>query len=186
MGERQGMKMEPRIHFITLGVRDWANAVRFYRDGLGFPLSSSSVDDVAFFRLGGLVLALYPWDKLAADAIVSDEGTGFRGIALAHNVRQREDVARVLDLAVSAGGPAWPSTPSDSTARSTSTSSIPRSDPVDGPSLLRRLEAVSVGYGTRWRTSCNRVRERAIPLPRTLCRARMAPCLQPWTGLADV
>jgi catechol 2,3-dioxygenase-like lactoylglutathione lyase family enzyme len=96
--------MEPRIHFITLGVRNLASAVRFYRDGLGFPLSSSSVDDVAFFRLGGLVLALYPWDKLAADATVSQEGAGFRGIALAHNVRQRDDVAKVLDLAVSAGG----------------------------------------------------------------------------------
>lgn len=96
--------MEPRIHFITLGVRDLANAVRFYRGGLGFPLSSSSVDDVAFFRLGGLVLALYPWDKLAADATVPAEGTGFRGIALAHNVRRREDVAQVLALAAAAGG----------------------------------------------------------------------------------
>lgn len=96
--------MEPRIHFITLGVRDLSTAVRFYRDGLGFPLSSSSVDDVAFFRLGGLVLALYPWDKLAADATVPADGTGFRGIAFAHNVRQREDVAKVLELAVSAGG----------------------------------------------------------------------------------
>src|SRR6266576_3940295 len=96
--------MEPRIHFITLGVRDLANAVRFYRDGLGFPLSPASVDDVAFFRLGGLVLALYPWDKLAADATVPAEGRGFRGVTLAHNVRQKEDVARVLALAKSAGG----------------------------------------------------------------------------------
>ena len=96
--------MEARIHFITLGVRDLTNTVRFYRDGLGFPHSSASVDDVAFFRLGGLVLALYPWDKLAADATVPPEGSGFRGVTLAHNVRQKEDVARVLALSEAAGG----------------------------------------------------------------------------------
>jgi len=95
--------MEARIHFITLGVRDFAAAVRFYRDGLGWPLSRASVDDVAFFRLGGLVLALYPWDKLADDAGVPADGTGFRGVTLAHNVRQREDVEKVLGLAVSVG-----------------------------------------------------------------------------------
>ena len=62
------------------------------------------MDDVAFFRLGGLVLGLYPWDKLAADATVPAEGTGFRGVTLAHNVQRCEDVAKVLELAVSAGG----------------------------------------------------------------------------------
>lgn len=77
MNARPESLMEARIHFITIGVRDLANAVRFYRDGLGFPLSSSSVDDVAFFRLGSLVLALYPWDKLAGDATVPAEGPGF-------------------------------------------------------------------------------------------------------------
>ncbi len=96
--------MDSRIHFITLGVRDFANAVRFYRDGLDFPLSPASVEDVAFFRLGGLVLALYPWDKLAADATVPAAGSGFRGVTLAHNVRQKEDVARVLAQAAAAGG----------------------------------------------------------------------------------
>jgi len=95
--------MEPRIHLITLGVRDFANAVRFYRDGLGWPLSAAGGGVVAFFRLGGLVLALYPWDKLAEDAHVPAGGAGSRGVTLAHNVRQREEVDRVLALAVSAG-----------------------------------------------------------------------------------
>lgn len=95
--------MQARVHIITLGIRDFANAVRFYRDGLGWPLSTASVDDVAFFRLDGLVLALYPWDKLAEDAAVPPAGTGFRGVTLAHNVRRREDVDTILALAVSAG-----------------------------------------------------------------------------------
>ncbi len=95
--------MEARIHFITLGVRDLATAVRFYRDGLGWPLSAASKGDVAFFRTGGVVLALYPREKLAEDAGVPASGNGFRGVALAHNVRRREDVAELLAQAVSAG-----------------------------------------------------------------------------------
>lgn len=95
--------MEPRISFITLGVSDFARSVRFYRDGLGFPLSSASQEDVAFFKTGGVVLALHPTDKLAEDAQVPAEGTGFRGVTLAHNVRSREEVSQVLSRAQNAG-----------------------------------------------------------------------------------
>jgi len=60
--------MEPRITLITLGVRDLDRALRFYRDGLGWPLSSASVaGEVAFFRSHGAVLALYPRDLLVAE-----------------------------------------------------------------------------------------------------------------------
>ena len=96
--------MEPRISFITLGVKDFQRSVTFYRDGLGFPLSSASKDDIAFFKMSGIVLALYPSDKLAEDAHVSPEGSGFGGVTLAHNVRQREEVNEVLSLAAAAGG----------------------------------------------------------------------------------
>jgi uncharacterized glyoxalase superfamily protein PhnB len=96
--------MEPRISFITLGVRDFQHALKFYRDGLGFPLSSASKDDIAFFKTGGVVLALYPSDKLAEDALVPPAGSGFRGVTLAHNVRRREEVSEVLALAAAAGG----------------------------------------------------------------------------------
>ena len=95
--------MEPRISLITLGTRDLARATRFYRDGLGWPLARDSGGDVAFFRTGGVVLALYPRDLLARDARVGEAGTGFGGIALAHNVRSREQVDAVLAEAVAAG-----------------------------------------------------------------------------------
>jgi len=96
--------MDSRISFITLGVSDIERAIRFYRDGLGFPLSSASKDDVAFFKTGGVVLALYPSDKLAEDAKVPAEGSGFRSVTLAHNVRSREEVSQVLARAEAAGG----------------------------------------------------------------------------------
>ncbi|MDP8921415.1 MAG: VOC family protein [Chloroflexota bacterium] len=96
--------MEPRISLITLGVRDLPRAVRFYRDGLGWPVSSVGGDEVAFFRTGGIVLSLYPRHLLAADANLPDEGAGFGGIALAHNVRSKELVDAVLAEVVRAGG----------------------------------------------------------------------------------
>ena len=76
--------LESRISMIALGVRDLPRSVKFYRDGLGFVPSSASNESIAFFKTGGTVLALYPWDKLAEDAQVPDEGHGFRGVTLAH------------------------------------------------------------------------------------------------------
>ena len=95
--------MDPRISLITLGVRDLERSRRFYRDGLGWPLSSASSGDVAFFRTGGAILALYPRHLLAADAHLPDVGTGFGGITLAQNVRDRGDVDAALRTAEAAG-----------------------------------------------------------------------------------
>ncbi len=66
--------------------------------------SSASNENIAFFKTGGAVLALYPWDKLAEDAQVPVEGHGFRGVTLAHNVRERKEVGEVLALASASGG----------------------------------------------------------------------------------
>ena len=96
--------MESRISIIALGVRDLSRSVKFYRDGLKLLLSSASKESIAFFKMGGTVLALYPWDKLAADAQVPDEGHGFRGVTLAHYVRERKEVSEVLALAAASGG----------------------------------------------------------------------------------
>ena len=95
--------MDPYISLVTLGVTDLERALRFYRDGLGWPLSSASGGDVAFFRTGGVVLSLWPRTLLAADAHLADTGSGFGGIALAHNVPSKEAVDRTLTAAVAAG-----------------------------------------------------------------------------------
>lgn len=95
--------MEPRITLLTLCVSDLDRSVRFYRDGLGWPLSSASQDDVAFFRSGGTVLALWSRQALADDAGIAPEGSGFGGVSLAHNVRERTEVDVVLAEALAAG-----------------------------------------------------------------------------------
>jgi len=98
-----GNEMEPRISLITLGVTDLERAVRFYRDGLGWPHSSVGTGEVAFFRLQGTALALYPHEALAADAGLPVARPGFSGVILAHNVRSRDLVDVVMSEAVAAG-----------------------------------------------------------------------------------
>ena len=95
--------MEPRISIITLGVSDLRRSVEFYRDGLGLPLFDENTESIAFFQLQGTWLALYPLETLAEDAGVLAERSGFSGVTLAHNVRTREQVDAVLDVAVAAG-----------------------------------------------------------------------------------
>lgn len=94
--------MEPRISMITLAVADLQRATIFYRDGLGLP-SDEHHEGVVFFPLKGTWLALFPIEDLAKDAQVSTEGSGFTRVALAHNVRTKEEVEGVLRRAEAAG-----------------------------------------------------------------------------------
>src|SRR5271170_3165980 len=98
--------MEPRISIITLGVKDLDRSLRFYRDGLGLPASWNAEKGIIFFQTHGVCLALYPYHELAKD--LSDEfnveRSKFPGITLAHNVRLKEDVDRILKQAQDGGG----------------------------------------------------------------------------------
>ncbi len=95
--------MQPRLSFVTLGVADIARARAFY-DRLGFSASSASTADVVFYEAGGVVLALWSRDALAADAHLTDSKPGFAGVSLAHNVASETEVDAVLAEAVAAGG----------------------------------------------------------------------------------
>ena len=95
--------MEPRISIITLGVSDLERSNKFYRDGLGFPLSDNSAEGVSFFELRGTWLGLYPREALAEDATVPAAGSGFPGITLAHNMASKQQVDALLKEAEAAG-----------------------------------------------------------------------------------
>src|SRR5215471_12878767 len=95
--------MEQRISLITLGVTDLARSRHFYEHGLGWHPSSASHEQVTFFQTGGMILALYGKKALAQDAHLAPGGSGFGGIVLAYNVRQREEVDAVLAEAQAAG-----------------------------------------------------------------------------------
>jgi hypothetical protein len=96
--------MDARLNIVTLGVANLKRARDFYEHGLGWKASSASNEHIAFFQLGGMVLALYPNDHLAADAMQKPAGAGFRGLTLAQNVAAKEDVAAALRQAEQAGG----------------------------------------------------------------------------------
>jgi len=96
--------MKPKISLITLGVGDFARALAFYRDGLGFePHDHKPGQDHVMFKLDGTWLCLYPRALLAEDATVPAEGSGFTGFTLAHNVVSREAVDTVFAHAVASG-----------------------------------------------------------------------------------
>ena len=92
--------MEPRISLITIGVADTARSRAFY-EALGW-VGESPDGDVVFIQAGGMVVALWGRDKLAADSTVTDGG-GWGGITLAHNVRSPAEVDAVLAEAEAAG-----------------------------------------------------------------------------------
>lgn len=79
------MKLSPRINIITLGVTDLKRSISFYENGLGWTKSPASQENIVFFRLNGIVLALYNREALAEDAGIENSGNGFTGITLAYN-----------------------------------------------------------------------------------------------------
>ncbi|MCA9094981.1 MAG: VOC family protein [Planctomycetaceae bacterium] len=97
--------MEPRISLVTLGVADLERSLKFYRDGLGFPTTWNPEQEVIFFKTSGTRLALYPYEKLAIDVSAewNHPRSRFTGITLAHNVSERDEVDRILNLAAQAG-----------------------------------------------------------------------------------
>ncbi len=88
--------MNQHLHIITLGVRDFKKSVEFYSKTLGWKPSSNTNDDIAFFQAGGVLLAIYPREKLAEDALTSPEGSGFAGITLAYNARSESEVDEII------------------------------------------------------------------------------------------
>jgi catechol 2,3-dioxygenase-like lactoylglutathione lyase family enzyme len=94
--------MEQRVSLITLGVSDLERSRRFY-EALGWrPTEREGGDDVYFFQAGGMVVALWGRDELAADSAVTDAG-GWGGVTLAYNARSPEEVDAVLSEAAEAG-----------------------------------------------------------------------------------
>jgi catechol 2,3-dioxygenase-like lactoylglutathione lyase family enzyme len=88
--------MNQHLHIVTLGVKDFKKSVEFYSKILGWKPSSNTNDDIAFFQAGGVVLAVYPREELAEDAMTSTEVSGFSGITLAYNARSEAEVDEII------------------------------------------------------------------------------------------
>jgi predicted lactoylglutathione lyase len=94
--------MEQRISLVTLGVSDVSRAFAFYQR-LGW--RGQEVEETVFFQTGGIAVVRWHQDKLADDATLPRfSGSGFRGVALAHNVWEKDDVDAIVAAAQAAGG----------------------------------------------------------------------------------
>jgi predicted lactoylglutathione lyase len=89
--------VEQRITLVTFGVADYERAKAFY-EALGWS-TALEVEETAFFQANGVVFVLWARDKLAPDMGIRDDGARWSGIALAHNVRSREEVHAVIEQA---------------------------------------------------------------------------------------
>jgi predicted lactoylglutathione lyase len=93
--------MEQRVSLITLGVSDLRRARAFY-ERLGW--RGQEVEETVFYQAGGIALVLWDRGRLAHDCGLDEApGTGFGGIAIAHNVRSRAEVDDLVTAAEHAG-----------------------------------------------------------------------------------
>ncbi|NER15014.1 VOC family protein [Leptobacterium flavescens] len=88
--------MEQRLTIVGLGVSDLKTSTEFYEEKLGWKKTDSSNESISFFELNGILLSLYPTEKLAEDAGVDHRGEGFKGFSLAHNTRTKEEVDSLI------------------------------------------------------------------------------------------
>lgn len=96
-----------KITCICLGVKNMEKALRFYRDGLGYK-TDCKVDNppICFFDTPGTKFELFPLDLLAKDINETNppKGNGFSGITLTYNVKNKNDVDKIVELVKKAGG----------------------------------------------------------------------------------
>jgi len=87
--------MNQHLHIITLGVRDLEKSKKFYAETLGWKIARPQ-EGIAFFQAGGVVLALFPREELAKDALVNTEGDDFTGFTLAYNAQSESEVDEII------------------------------------------------------------------------------------------
>jgi len=88
--------MRQKLHLITFGVHNFEKSVAFYEKGLGWKKSNQSVDGLALFPLGGIVLGLHPMKDLADDTTLKYTKADFAGITLSHNAVSEKEVDEIL------------------------------------------------------------------------------------------
>ena len=96
-----------KITCICLGVKNMEKALKFYRDGLGYKTDCKENNPpVCFFDTPGTKFELFPLDLLAKDINETNPptGNGFSGITLTYNVKNKDDVDKIVELVKKAGG----------------------------------------------------------------------------------
>ena len=91
------------MDIVTLGVEDVQRSAAFF-EALGWTRCTSSQDEIVWFSTSGSYLGLFGKADLAEDASVEDEKLGtYRGVTLAINMADHDEVQPMIDEAVTAG-----------------------------------------------------------------------------------
>ena len=94
-----------RLSFVTLGAWDVPGLRTFYA-AWGWTERDGGDDAFAQFDVGGTRLAIFPLDRLGAEAAPGEElppAGRWNGVTLAVNVPSRDDVDTVVTAAIAAG-----------------------------------------------------------------------------------
>jgi uncharacterized protein len=95
--------MKPRLNVVTLGVNNLRASRDFYQKALGWEPAKGSDENIVFYYFGGIVLGLYPLDRLAEDAGISSARSGFSGVTLAINLESKEAINKLFEKAITNG-----------------------------------------------------------------------------------
>lgn len=95
--------MQPRIHLLTLGVKNLEKSATFYEQLFGIRRSAQSQQGVVFLKLNGIAISLFALDALADDARVKNDCGAYRGFSLAHNAKSEAEVDDLHKEAIALG-----------------------------------------------------------------------------------
>ncbi|HVM06889.1 MAG TPA: VOC family protein [Acidimicrobiales bacterium] len=102
------MPVPQRLNFVTIGAWSVSALRDFYRHW-GWRENEGGSDDYVSFRVGSVVLAIFPIDRLADEAAtnaLTRERDGWNGVTFSINFTSRADVDRAIADAVAVGGSA--------------------------------------------------------------------------------
>ena len=95
--------MEQRLSVVTVGVADLARTKAFYVDGLGWTPAFEN-DEIVFFQLNGIAFGCFLQASMIAEAHLPEQTRGTGLVMLSYNVRTREEVDPLIQLATAHGG----------------------------------------------------------------------------------
>lgn len=84
-----------RLSLLTIGVNNFELMKDFYKNQFGW-IPMTEQDDIVFFKLNGVLLSLYPIDKLAEDIGIEDGSTGFKKMTIALLMSSEEEVNKLF------------------------------------------------------------------------------------------
>ncbi len=91
-----------RVSFVTIGAKDITKFKQFYVEKFGWTTLSENAG-IAFFKMNGFILTVYPMNKVAADAQVSQDGAGFKRFSIGIDLKSEKEVDEVFRTLASKG-----------------------------------------------------------------------------------